>query len=154
MRHRLSSRLRFSVFWEAGRDIATQGYKYEEVEILKISEEGRPIAKPPAEEPATGEGLVETTATESMMPPEIALGDVPSSKVDSPVNPTIEVSSASTVAAEVTSYMETTPAIMISTEVTTADTSALSSNDCKNSAINFSYTVSSFFNPKSFSQKT
>ena len=83
--------------------IATQRYESEDIEILEIPEEGRPITEPLAKGPATGEALVKTTATESTVPPEIASGDVPISKVDSPVNPTIKVSSTSTVAAEVTS---------------------------------------------------
>ena len=70
------------------------------------------------------------------------------------MNPTIEVSSAETVAAEITSHMKTVPATTISTRVTIIDTSAPSGNERKNSAINFSYTVSSFFNPKVFSVET
>ena len=73
--------------------------------------------------------------------------------VDTPVNHTIKVSSAKTVAAEITTHMETAPAVMISTGMTTTDIPAPSDNDRKNSAINFSHTVSSFFNPKAFLQK-
>jgi len=56
-----------------------------------------------------------------MAPPEVAFGDMPSSKVDFP---TIEVSSGKIVATEVTSHVETVPAMTISTEATTADTPA------------------------------
>jgi len=62
------------------------------VEILEVPEEERLITKPPAEEPATGEAFVETTAAESTVPHEIALEDVPSGKVDSLVIPSLEVS--------------------------------------------------------------
>ena len=95
------------------------------MEILEIPEEDRPITMPPVEEPAAGEDFVETIVAESTMPLEIALGDVPCSKVDSPVNSTLEVSSAEIVATEFTSHMETVPATTISTGVTTADTSVL-----------------------------
>ena len=53
-----------------------------------------------------------------MVPVEIALGDVPSSKVDSLVNPTIEVPLAETVAAKATSNMKIVLATTISTVVT------------------------------------
>ena len=123
------------------------------MEILEVPEEGRLVTEPPAEEPATGEAFVKTTTAKSTMPFEITLEDVPSGKVGSPVILSLKVSSADIVVAEVTYYMETAPATMISTKVTIADTSAPSGNDYKNSAINFSYTVSSFFNPKAFLSK-
>ena len=66
-------------------------------------------------------------------------------KVDSPVVPTIKVSSADTAAAEDTFleviYTKATQAMIISTEVITAHTSAPSGNDHKSSTINFSYAV-------------
>ena len=104
------------------------------MEILETLEERRPIIEPPAEEPATGEAFTETIAAESMVPPEGASRDVPSSKVDSP---TIKVSSAKIVTTEVTSV----PAATNCTGVTTVDTSAPPSNDRKDSAINFLYTI-------------
>ena len=133
--------------------VAPQGYESEEVEILKTPKERRSITEPTAKEPTTWEAFAETIATARTVPVEIALEGMPSSKVDFSVNPTIEVSSAETVAVGVTSPMETTHAMTISTGVTTADTSDLSSNDRKNLATNFSYNVSSFFNSKIFSQK-
>ena len=57
------------------------------------------------------------------------------------MSPTVEVSSAETADAGVTSYMEDVPAAMISTGVTTADTSALPDNDCKDSTINYLYRI-------------
>ena len=63
------------------------------------------------------------------------------------------MSSAETIVVGFTSPMEITPAMTISTGGTTADTSAPLGNDCKNLAINFSYTVSYFFNFQAFSQK-
>ena len=71
--------------------------------------------------------------------------------MDSPI---IEGSLAETVAAVITSHTETVPATMISTGETTVDTPTLSGNDCKNLAINFSYTVPSFFNSKNPFAKT
>ena len=106
-------------------EVIPQGYESEDVKILKILEERRLITEPTAEEPTTREAFAETTAVARTVLTEIALEDVPSSKVDSLVNPTIEVSSAETIASGVTSLIETTPATTISTGVTTADTSAL-----------------------------
>ena len=105
-------------------EVATKGYKFEEVEILETPEERQLTTEALVEEPTTGEAFAETTAVARTVLTEIALEDVPSSKVDSLVNPTIEVSLAETIAAGVTSLMETT-ATTISTGVTTADTSAL-----------------------------
>jgi len=89
------------------------------------------------------------------VPPEVASGDVPSSKADSL---TIEVFSAKIVATEVTSHREIVPTATISTGVTNVDTSAIdtsapSDNDHKNSAINFLYTVFLSSTPKLFLQK-
>ena len=70
--------------------------------------------------------------------------------MDFPVVHTIKVSSTGTATAEDTSHIETALAIIRCTEVVTADTSAPSGNNCKSSAINFSYAASSFFNPKAF----
>ena len=39
------------------REVAFQGYEFEDVEILKTPEERRPFPKPIAEEPATGEAF-------------------------------------------------------------------------------------------------
>ena len=112
------------------------GYEYEDVDILEPPKERRPTTEPPAEGPITGEDFAEIATIESTVPAEIALGDMPSSKVDSP---TIDVSSAETVVDEATSHKETASATTISTGVTTTDTSAHSGNDCKNLTINFSY---------------
>jgi len=90
------------------------------VEILETPEERRPISEPTGEEPATGEACAETTiATRTA---EIASEDMSISQVDSLVSPTIEVPSAETIAAGVTSCMENVSAAMISTRVTTVDT--------------------------------
>ena len=89
-------------------EVATQGYESEDVKILETPEERQPITEPPAEEPATREALAKTTAAGSMAPPEVASWDMPSSKVNFP---TIEVSSAETIAAGVTTHMETVPAV-------------------------------------------
>ena len=69
-----------------------------------------------------------------MEPLEVALGDMPSSKVNFP---TIEGSSTKTVVAGVTSHMKTVPAATVSNGVTTVATSAPLGNDRKNSTINF-----------------
>jgi len=50
---------------------------------------------------------LETTAAEHIMPPEIALEDMISSKVDSSDVPTVEVSSAGPAVAEDSSHVET-----------------------------------------------
>ena len=75
------------------------------------------------------------------MPPEITLGDVIDNKMNSPVVPTIEVSTADTTASEDTSleitHTEAAQVMMISTEVTIADISASSGNNHKSPAINF-----------------
>ena len=64
------------------------------------------------------------------------------SKVDSPIVHTIKVSSTDTAAAEDTSHTETALAMISSSEVVTADTSAPSGNDYNKSlTINFSYAV-------------
>jgi len=102
-------------------EVATQGYESEDVKILETPEERQPIPEPTAEEPATEEAFAETTAAARTVAAEIALEDVLSSQVDSP---TIEVSSAKTVVAGVTFPIEITPAMTISTRVTTANTSA------------------------------
>jgi len=61
------------------------------------------IVEPPIGELATGEAHVEVTVVESIMPPEIILEDVTGSKVNSPVAPTVEVSSTDPAVAEDTS---------------------------------------------------
>jgi len=58
-------------------EVATQGYEYEDVEILKIFEEGRPTTELLAVEPITEEAFTETTAAESTVPAEIALEECP-----------------------------------------------------------------------------
>ena len=63
-------------------EVATQGYESEDMAILETAKERRSITEPPVEKPATGEAFAETTAAEGTTPPEVALGDVPSSKVD------------------------------------------------------------------------
>ena len=72
-------------------------------------------------------------------------------KVDFPVVPTVEVSSADDTAVEGTSleviHTKATQAMMISTEVATADISAPLGNDHKSVAINFLYVV---INPRAF----
>ena len=87
-------------------EIAIQGYEYEDIEILESPEEQQPITEPPVNEPAIGQALTMTTAAESMVPSEIASGDMPSSKVDSS---TIKGSLAETVVAVVASHMEIVP---------------------------------------------
>ena len=57
-------------------EIATHGDKSENVEILDIPEEGRPIIEPPVEESAIGEALFKITAAEGVTPLEIAPEDV------------------------------------------------------------------------------
>ena len=47
-------------------EVTTQGYESEDVEILEIQEEERPIIEPPTEEPTTGEAFVETTTIEGV----------------------------------------------------------------------------------------
>ena len=128
-------------------DAAIQGHESEDVEILKPPEERQPISEPPVEELATGEAFAETTAVEGMAPLEVASGDTPSSKVDSPIT---EVSSADAVAVEVTSHMD---CFCCDGQhwVTTAITSAPLDND---SAIDFIYVVISFFNFKAFLQES
>ena len=70
--------------------------------------------------------------------------------MDSPLSPTIEVSTVETIAAGVTYHMEIVPAATISTRVTTADTPAPSGNDRKDLAEKkFIYRVS-FFNSQAF----
>ena len=63
-------------------EVTIQGYEYEDVEILEFHEEQQPITELPVAEPTTREAFTETTAVESMVPPEIGSGDTPSSKVD------------------------------------------------------------------------
>ena len=70
--------------------------------ILEIPEKRRLIIKPPTGKPTSREALVETTATKSVMPSKIALKDVTSSKMNSPIAPTVEVSSADTTVVEAT----------------------------------------------------
>ena len=80
-------------------EIAIQGDECEDIEILESPEERQPIAEPPVRELATEKAFTEITAAESMAPLEVALGDMPSSKVDSA---TIKGSLAETTATVVT----------------------------------------------------
>ena len=77
-----------------------------------------------------------------MTPPEVASGDMPSSKVDSA---TTEVSLVDAVVVGVTSHMETVSTVTVNTGVTTAVTSAPLGNDL---AAVFVYVVISFFDSK------
>jgi len=61
------------------------------------------------------------------------------------MSPTIEAFLVKTVAAGVTSYVETVPVATISTRVTNANTLAPSSNDRKDLVINFSFIYRVFF---------
>ena len=110
-------------------EVATQGYESEDMEILEIPEEERLIIEPLAEEPATREAFVETTAAEGVIPLEIAPEDVTGSKATSPVAPTIKISSADIAAIEIISleviHTEATRSMIISTEVAIADISAI-----------------------------
>jgi len=76
------------------------------VETLEILEEGRLNIEPPAEEPATGEVFIETTAAEGVTPLKITAEDMAGSNVDFPVVLTVVVSSAYTAAPEDISHTE------------------------------------------------
>ena len=105
------------------REIVTQGYESEDVEILETPEERRSISEPPADEPATGEALVETDVSIGVTLPET-------------------VPAATKVTALGINYTEVTQGMMISTEVTTTIISAPPGNDHNSSFSNqFSYTI-------------
>ena len=70
-------------------EVIPQGYESEDVKILKIPEARRPITEPTAEEPTMGVAFAKTTAAAYTVPAKIALEDMPSCKVDYPINPTM-----------------------------------------------------------------